>query len=245
METSSSRLSSLRMNRIEPTVGRTTRQTGARGNSFGEMLNARLAPTEVRTPVQRAASARILPQSPKDAIAAPPEPPQSQPPQPPPIDQMKQTWLNANAGPYASLLRDSLSRNSGYSLRPVQIQWTNLSNGRPENITRAVGNVDRESGLQLATLMGGTLVESPFTTFGAQQRDQYIRLPNGQMVDASVLANSLNQARGAVDPFWATQSVLEVYKAEAAQYSPGTSTDMLDRVSNGRLAPGSNYLQHS
>lgn len=237
METSSSRLSSLRMNRIEPTVGRTTRQTGARGKSFGEMLNARLAPTEARTPMPKATSARILPQSPKDAIAAPPEPP--------PLDPMKQNWLDANAGPYASLLRDSLSRNSGYSLRPVQIQWTNLSNGRPENLTRAVGNVDRESGLQLAALMGGTLVESPFTTFGTQQRDQYIRLPNGQMVDASVLANSLNQARGALDPFSATQNVLEVYKAEAAQYSPGTSMDLLDRVSNGRFLPGSNYLQHS
>ena len=233
-------------------MGRTTRQSGARGNSFGEMLNARLAPTEARTPVLKAASARILPQSPKDAIAPTPEPPQSQlppsqlpPSQPPPLDPMKQNWLNANAGPYASLLRDSLSRSSGYSLRPVQIQWTNLSNGRPENLTRAVGTVDRKSGLQLAALMGGTLVESPFTTFGTQQRDQYIRLPNGQMVDASVLANSLNQARGAVDPFWATQSVLEVYKAEAAQYSPGNSTDFLDRVSNGRLIPGSNYLQHS
>ena len=237
METSSSRLSNLRMNRIEPTVGRTTRQTGARGSSFGEILNARLAPAEARTAVLKPTSARNLPVSPKDATAAPP--------QPPPLDQMKQNWLNANAGPYASLLRDSLSRNSAYSLSPVQIQWTNLSNGRPENLTRAVGNVDRESGLQLAALMGGTLVESPFTTFGTQQRDQYIRLPNGQMVEASVLANSLNQARGATDPFWATQNVLEVYKAEAAHYNLGISTDAIDGVNNGRFFPASSYLQRS
>lgn len=222
------------MNRIEPTVGRTTRQTGARGSNFGEILNARLAPAEARTPVLKPASARNLPVSPKDAIAAPPPP-----------DPMKQNWLNANAGPYASLLRDSLSRNGAYTLSPVQIQWNNLSNGRPENLTRAVGTVDRESGLQLAALMGGTLVESPFTTFGTQQRDQYIRLPNGQMVDASVLANSLNQARGALDPFSATQNVLEVYKAEAAHYNLGTSTDALDGVSNGRFFPASSYRQHS
>ncbi len=222
------------MNRIEPTVGRTTRQTGARGSNFGEILNARLAPAEARTPVLKPTSARNLPVSPKDATA-----------EPPPLDPMKQNWLNANAGPYASLLRDSLSRNSAYTLSPVQIQWNNLSNGRPENLTRAVGTVDRESGMQLAALMGGTLVESPFTTFGTQQRDQYIRLPNGQMVDASVLANSLNQARGAIDPFSATQNVLEVYKAEAAQYNPGNSMDALDGVSNGRFLPASKYLQHS
>ena len=99
-------------------------------------------------------------------------------------------------------------------------------------------DLDQQGGQELASLLGGTLVASPFTTFGTQQRDPYIRMPNGQMIDASVLANSLNAARTAKDPFSATQSVLEVYKAEAASFNLGTSTDALDYVSKGLLRPG-------
>ena len=221
------------MNLVEPPTGRSSRQSGARTSSFGEILNARIGPTEARKPVLTQTDARNLAQSPNvGGGQAPP-------------NAMKQNWLSANAGPYADLLTDNLTRTDAYTLGAVQIQWSNFSNGRPESLTRPVGTIDRESGQQLATLLGGTLMQSPFGTFGTQQKDQYIRMPNGQMIDASVLAHSLNQARGAKDPFSATQNVLEVYKVEASRFELAKSMDAVDGVSNGRLFPGSPNLIHS
>ncbi|WP_031498480.1 hypothetical protein [Bryobacter aggregatus] len=150
-------------------------------------------------------------------------------------DPMKQAWLDANTGSYANVLTNNLNRSTPFNIAPVGIQWTNLSNGRSDGATRAVGNVDKQGGQELATLLGGTLVDSPFSTFGTQQKDQYIRMPNGQMIDASVLANSLNAARTAKDPFSATQNVLDTYRAEAASYNLNNSTNAIDSVTKGNL----------
>jgi len=101
----------------------------------------------------------------------------------------------------------------------VDIKWSSGNNNKPELLNKAVGNLNDASGKQLAQLLGGTLVDSPLKTFGSQQRDQYIKMPNGQMIEASVLASQLNAARGASDPFAATQGVLEVYKFENQSFN--------------------------
>ncbi len=211
MEISSSRVSALRMNRIEPITGRNRQQAAAKIGNFSDILSARSAPAEPRKPVVTQASAKSLAVSPKAAAATVT------------INQMQQNWLDANPGSYASLMADNLTRGSGFNLNQVQIQWNNLSNGRPEGFVRSVGTVDRDGAQQLASLLGGTVVQAQQSVFGSSVRDPFIRLSNGHMIDASVLANSLNQARGAADPFSATQNVLEVYKAEAAQYNPSNS----------------------
>ena len=177
------------MNRIEPITGRNRQQAGAKTTNFRDILTARAAPMETRKPVVSLASAKFLAVSPKAAAATVT------------INSMQQNWLDANTGGYASLMADNLTRGGGFNLSPVQIQWSNLSNGRPEGFTRAIGTVDREGAQQLASMLGGTVVQAPLSVFGTSVRDPYIRLPSGQMIDASVLANSLNQARGASDPF--------------------------------------------
>jgi len=205
------------MNRIEPITGRNRQQADAKTVNFRDVLTARSTPVETRKPVVTLASAKFLAVSPKAAAASISSSATVT------INPMQQNWLDANTGSYASLMADNLTRGGGFNLSPVQIQWSNLSNGRPEGFTRAIGTVDREGAQQLASMLGGTVVQAPLSVFGTSVRDPYIRLPNGQMIDASVLANSLNQARGASDPFSATQNVLEVYKAEAAQFSPSNS----------------------
>jgi len=150
---------------------------------------------------------------------------------------MQQNWLDANTGVYANLMRANLSRSQPFQLDAVDIRWSNVSTGKPEFISRAVGNVTNESGKELADLLGGTLMKSPFDTFGTSQKDQYIRMPNGQMVEASVLANQLNAARTATDPFSATQSILEIYRAGNQRFDLNTSTDAIDLVTKRTLNP--------
>lgn len=135
----------------------------------------------------------------------------------------------------ANLMKANLSRSEDFQIDEVAIQWVNGSSGKPEAIKRAVGNISTISGTELASLLGGTLVSSPFNTFGTTQRDQYIRMPNGQMIEASVLANQLNAARTASDPFSATQSVLDQYKLEMQQFDLAKSTNAIDLATKGMI----------
>lgn len=148
---------------------------------------------------------------------------------------MQQNWLDANTGVFANVMRNNLERAQPFQLEPVEVRWANGSSGKPEFNLRAVGNVSAASGKELADLMGGTLEQSPFGTFGTLQKDIYIKMPNGQMVEASVLANQLNAARTAEDPFSATQSVLEIYRIENQNFDLNTSTNAIDLVAKGTL----------
>lgn len=151
------------------------------------------------------------------------------------LTSMQQYWLDSNTGSYANVMVNNLSRSAPFAIDGVDIRWSNVSTAKPEFNVRAVGNVNSESGRQLAELMGGSLISSPFDTFGTAQRDQYIRMPNGQMIEASVLANQLNLAREASDPFSATQSVLEIYRLEYQNFDLNTSTNAIDLVSKRSL----------
>lgn len=148
---------------------------------------------------------------------------------------MQQNWLDSNTGNYADLMLHNLNRPEPFAMETVGIKWANMTTGKSEFSNRAVGNVSAEGGKKLAQLMGGTLVDSPFDTFGTSQRDQYIRMPNGQMIEASVLANQLNAAKTSQDPFSATQSVIELYRSGAKSFNLQTSMDAIDLVSKGKL----------
>ena len=148
---------------------------------------------------------------------------------------MQQNWLDSNTGNYANLMVHNMSRTEPFVIESVGIKWANGSTGKPEFSNRAVGNVSAEGGKKLAQMIGGTLVDSPFDTFGTAQRDQYIRMPNGQMIEASVLASQLNAAKASQDPFSATQSVLEMYRNEAKDFNLQTSMNAIDLVSKGKL----------
>ena len=154
------------------------------------------------------------------------------------LNSLQQKWMDANTGNFANLMLNNLSRSTSFAIDNVDIRWANGSSGKPEFVSRAVGNVSAESGKQLAQLMGGTLVNGPFDTFGTTQRDQYIKMPNGQMVEASVLASQLNAARGASDPFSATQSVLEIYRLENQNFDLASSNNAIDLVTKGSLRAG-------
>jgi hypothetical protein len=154
------------------------------------------------------------------------------------FNTMQQNWLDANTGAFANVMKHNLGRAQPFQLEGVDVRWANGSTGKPEFSQRAVGNLSVASGKELAALMGGTLVQSPFDTFGTTQRDQYIRMPNGQMVEASVLANQLNAARTASDPFSATQSVLEIYRIENQNFDLNSSTNAVDLVTKGSLRTG-------
>lgn len=153
------------------------------------------------------------------------------------FNPLQQNWLDANTGPYANIMKANLERAQPFQIDGVDIRWSNGSTGKPEFSQRAVGNVSDTSGREFAQLFGGTLVRGPFETFGTSQRDQYIRMPNGQMIEASVLASQLNAARSAADPFSATQSVLEIYKVEIDNFNLATSTNAIDMMSKGMMIP--------
>lgn len=148
---------------------------------------------------------------------------------------MQQNWLDANAGPMANLMVNSLNRTEPYKLDPLPLQWANLSGGGTYGSYRAVGIVTKETAKELASLMGGQVADSPFGTFGTETRDTYIKMPNGQMIDASVLAANLNAAREGRDPFNSLQAMLDVYQGEARQFNWNRSTDAIDNVNGGRF----------
>ncbi len=154
------------------------------------------------------------------------------------FNSMQQKWMDSNTGNYANLMMQNLSRSTPFAIDNVDIRWANGSTGKPEFVPRAVGNVSAESGKQLAQMMGGTLVNGPFDTFGTSQRDQYIKMPSGQMIEASVLASQLNAARSASDPFSATQSVLEIYRLESQNFDLSSSNNAIDLVTKGTLRAG-------
>jgi hypothetical protein len=172
-----------------------------------------------------------------DPSPAPSPVPGPNPAPSPQFNALQQSWLDANAGPFANLLRHNLGRSEPFEIHSVSLDWLNGGTGKPEFMQRAVGNVSPASGQELAQLLGGTLVQSPFGTFGTGQRDQYIRMPTGQMIEASVLANQLNAARQAKDPFSATQGVLEIYQREAQAFDLASSTNAIDLVTKGILRP--------
>lgn len=151
------------------------------------------------------------------------------------FNSLQQNWLDSNTGNYAALMVHNLSRSEPFVMESVGIQWANGSTGKPEFTNRAVGNVSPEGGKKLAQLLGGSLVDSPLDTFGTTKRDQYIRMPNGQMIEASVLASQLNAARTSQDPFSATQSVIDLYRSEAKSFNLQTSMDAIDLVTKGVL----------
>lgn len=161
------------------------------------------------------------------------------------ISRLQQNWMDANTGTYANLMTNNLTRSVPFQIEGVDIRWANGTTGKPEFQQRAVGNISVESGRELAQLLGGTLVDSPFGTFGTSARDRYIRMPNGQMIEASVLAHQLNAARTAEDPFSATQAVLEIYQIEARNFDPGTSQNAVDLVSRRLLNTGVNVTPTS
>ncbi len=146
--------------------------------------------------------------------------------------------MDSNTGNYANLMMHNLSRSTPFAIDNVDIRWANASTGKPEFLSRAVGNISAESGKQLAQMMGGTLVNGPFETFGTSQRDQYIKMPSGQMIEASSLASQLNAARSASDPFSATQNVLDIYRLESQKFDLASSSNVIDLVTKGSLRAG-------
>jgi hypothetical protein len=153
-----------------------------------------------------------------------------------PLSQMNQNWMTANAGPFANLM-NFMRSGGGSQLNsdPMNIDWTNFSNGNPEHITRALGVIQQGGADALARILGGTAVDSPFATFGTNQRDRFIRMPNGQMIDASALGQSLQQASRAQDPFSALSATMDLYRSEQQRYNPSTSTDAIDMANRGQL----------
>lgn len=152
---------------------------------------------------------------------------------PAPFNRLQQNWMDANTGVYANLMSNNLTRTTPFQLDPVDIRWANFSNGKFESQQRVVGNVSLESGRELAQLLGGTLVSGPFDTFGSTTRDRFIRMPNGQMIEAGVLAHQLNAARQASDPFSATQAVIEIYQIEAKNFNINKSQNAVDLAAKG------------
>jgi hypothetical protein len=157
---------------------------------------------------------------------------------PAPFNRLQQNWMDANTGAYANLMRTNLTRTTPFQLESVDIRWANFSNGKFESQQRVVGNVSIESGRELAQLLGGTLVSGPFDTFGSTTRDRFIRMPNGQMIEAGVLAHQLNAARQSSDPFSATQAVLEIYQIEARNFNLTTSQNAVDLAAKGMMVTG-------
>lgn len=212
---------------------------GARTANFSSPRQASATDGAGRTPSNPPRGTNPPPTNTGDTPTNPTTPaPPSAPNAPIKFNSLQQNWLDANTGAYANIMKANLERAQPFQIDGVDIRWANGSTGKPEFSQRAVGNVSDSSGRELAQLFGGTLVKSPFDTFGTSQRDQYIRMPNGQMIEASVLASQLNAARTAADPFSATQSVLEIYKGEIDRFDMAKSTNAIDMVSKGMLIAG-------
>ncbi len=163
--------------------------------------------------------------------------PSGQPGTPPQMNSQNQAWMDANKGNWGAGLMNSMMGGGAdqFKFDPMNIQWNNFSNGKQENITRALGVLN--NGDELAKMLGGQLVDSPFATFGTQQRDKYIKMPNGQMIEASALANSLQGASKSSNPFSAFQDVIGLYQRENAAFNPQTNTDAVNLANTGVLNP--------
>jgi hypothetical protein len=159
--------------------------------------------------------------------------------QPQQFNQQQQNWMNANSSGWGDDLMKFMLGGGGSQMNfdPMNIQWQNFNNGATENITRALGVLQNGGGDALAKLLGGKLESSPFATFGTQQRDQFIRMPNGQMIDASAMANSLKGAMGSSNPFSSLSDVIGLYQRENQNFNPQTNTDAINLVQTGVLDP--------
>jgi hypothetical protein len=157
---------------------------------------------------------------------------------PPPnqFNPQQQAWMNANQGWQADIMKAMLGGQQ-FGFDPMNIQWQNFNNGNTENITRAMGILNNPA--ELAKLMGGEAVQSPFATFGTQQRDQYIKMPNGQMIDASAMAQQLSGAMGSANPFSSLSDVLNLYGHWANTHTndPNVNTDAINLVQQGVISP--------
>jgi hypothetical protein len=173
----------------------------------------------------------------------PTNPPAGTPPagsgQPPAQNQFtsqQQAWFNANPGWQSDLMKAMLGGQQ-FGFDPMNIQWQNFNNGQTENITRALGVINNPQ--ELAKLLGGEVVTSPFATFGTTQRDQYIRMPNGQMIDASAIGSLLGNAASSQNPFNALSDVINLMGVWNQQHTndPNINTDAINLVERGVISP--------
>ena len=146
----------------------------------------------------------------------------------------QQNWLKDNPGLWGDFAKKFIGgQGQNGTIDPMNIDWTNFSNGKPEHITRALGVVNQQGGNSLAQMLGGQLVDNPMATFGTNQKDRFIKMPNGQMIDASALQNSLN----GVKDFNGLTDILNMYKRENANYNGATSMDAQALIQRGDLSP--------
>jgi len=205
--------------------------------AYNQKLNAFLAQNPYSTGTSRADASQ------NGQIAGPRNSSMTTPPAAPPqatgmSGAMNQAWMDANKGNWGGNLMNSMMSGgaNNFKFDPMNIQWANFSNGNQENITRAMGVIG-QGGDELAKMLGGTLVDSPFATFGTQQRDKYIKMPNGQMIDASAMAKSLQGASQSSNPFSSISDVIGLYQRENQGFNPKTNTDAINLVKQGVLKP--------
>lgn len=189
-------------------------------------------------PAQTSSPAPNAPSASAPAATTPP-PPASAPTNPYTLSPLNQNWMKANEGGWGDDLMKFMLGGGGSQLNfdPMNIQWTNFSTGEQENITRALGILQAGGANSLAKILGGTVENSPFATFGTQQRDQMIRMPNGQMIDASAFANALKGASQSANPFSALSDVIGLYQRENTAFNPQKNTDAVNLVNQGVLNP--------
>lgn len=197
-----------------------------------------------QTPLMpRPTSNQIAPPPPENSnmgqTAAPqpgPTPGAQTPPAQNQFTPQQQAWFNANPGWQSELMKAMLGGQQ-FGFDPMNIQWQNFNNGATENITRALGVINNPQ--ELAKLLGGEAVTSPFATFGTQQRDQYIRMPNGQMIDASAIGSLLGNAASSQNPFNALSDVIGLMGAWNQQHTndPNINTDAINLVERGVISP--------
>lgn len=193
---------------------------GALGSTFAQLNSPEFA-AQVKAAQEKARLAGVSPtgQAPVNPLAP---------------NAQQQNWLKDNEGLWGNFAKQFIGgQGQNGTLDPMNIDWTNFSNGSPEHITRALGVVNQNGGDALAKMLGGTLVDSPFATFGTNQKDRFIKMPNGQMIDASAMQNSLNGVKN----FDGLTDILNMYKRESNSYNPQTSMDAQALVQRGQLNP--------
>ena len=156
-----------------------------------------------------------------------------------PLSAMNQSWMDQNKGNWGEGLMNFMRDGGGndFKLDPMNIQWRNGNTGELDNMTRALGIIQGGGGGDaLAKILGGTFVDSPLGNFGSNQKDKFIRMPNGQMIDASVLANSLSGASKSSNPFASLSDVINLYQSENKNFNQNTSTNAIDLVNTGKMS---------
>ncbi|CAB4142812.1 hypothetical protein UFOVP434_40 [uncultured Caudovirales phage] len=154
----------------------------------------------------------------------------------PQMNSQQQAWMNANSSGWGDDLMKFMLGGGGdqFKFDPMNIQWLS-DNGAKNDMTRATGVLQQGGGDALAKLLGGTLVQNPIATYGSQQRDNFIRMPNGQMIDTSTMGNSLKNAMSSSNPFSALSDIINLYQSEARNFNPQTNPSAIDLVNQGKL----------